>query len=446
MAKKISYRAVPIERLTSAMLAALLAGATRLVVAIDVAKTKMMAGFGDQDGGVARLVRFESPRQLRAFVELVVDTGQTLGVPVESLMEPTGTYGDALRELLMARGVLVFMLSPKRVHDAREVFDGVPSLHDAKSCVVMAQLHRQGVSRAYVATSAERLQLRALVRRREVFEKPLQMHLGELEGLLARHWPELLLDMDVWRRKTPLALLAEYPCPADVSAHRSEVRELMRRASRNTIKQDEVQQIIESAVGSVGMAASEDEREVIRCVAREALHVRASIASIDKVIEKTASEHEATRRIASVVGRVTAVVLVAYLGPLSEYGSAAALEKACGLNLKIKSSGNSAGRPSITKRGSAVVRRYLYLAALRLVKDDEVIAAWYRSRGGYRANHKLVALVAVMRKLIRALWHVARGETFDAKKLVDTRALVVANAPPSAPALPPPPTEAPALT
>jgi hypothetical protein len=30
--------------------------------------------------------------------------------------------------------VSVFMQSPKRVHDAREVFDGVPSLHDAKSC------------------------------------------------------------------------------------------------------------------------------------------------------------------------------------------------------------------------------------------------------------------------------------------------------------------------
>jgi hypothetical protein len=52
--------------------------------------------------------------------------------------------------LLKSEGVAVFMLSPKRVHDAKEVFDGVPSLHDAKSCVVMAQLHRQGVSRTHL--------------------------------------------------------------------------------------------------------------------------------------------------------------------------------------------------------------------------------------------------------------------------------------------------------
>ncbi|MFO0020951.1 MAG: IS110 family transposase, partial [Deltaproteobacteria bacterium] len=105
---------------------------SKLVVAIDVAKLKMMAGFGSEDGSIARLVRFESPMQTREFVELVVATGRTLGVPVEALLEPTGTYGDGLRALLVSRGVSVFMQSPKRVHDAREVFDGVPSLHDAK--------------------------------------------------------------------------------------------------------------------------------------------------------------------------------------------------------------------------------------------------------------------------------------------------------------------------
>jgi transposase len=234
--------------------------------------------------------------------------------------------------------------------------------------------------------------------------------------------------MDVWRCKTPLELLCECPCPADVVANGVKAREVMRRASRNTIKEDEIRQVLESAACSVGIVTMEEERDVIRDIAREALHVRASIASIDKAIEKFASEHEATKGIAPVVGRVTAVVLVAHLGPLSEYDSAAALEKACGLNLKIRSSGNYTGRPSITKRGSSTVRRYLYLAAARLVKGDALVAAWYRARGGYRADRKLIALVAVMRKLVRALWHVARGAVFDTTKLVDARALDVAAA------------------
>ncbi len=147
---------------------------------------------------------------------------------------------------------------------------------------------------------------------------------------------------------------------------------------------------------------------------------------------RQAVQHEATRRIAEVVGKVTAVILIAYLGDFSEYASAAALEKACGLNLKITSSGNVTGRPSITKRGASETRAVLYLAAMRLVKSEPLIAAWYRARSSYRGERKMVALVAVMRKLVRALWHVARGASFDASKLVDVRALGIASAPPLA--------------
>jgi transposase len=423
MARKIQYRAVSIDRLTSGMLAASLSGASKVVVAIDIAKTKMMAGFGREDGSTARLVKFQSPVEMRAFVELVVETGKALSAPVEALMEPTGTYGDALRALLISHGVAVFMLSPKRVHDAAEVFDGVPSLHDAKSCVVIARLHQQGVSRRYAEPNAERVRLRALARHRELYEKPLQMHLSQLEGLLSRHWPELLVELDVWRRKTPLALLRAHPCPADVTEHAAEAEALMRRASRNTMKDEQVSQILQSAAQSVGVPATDEARQVIQATAAEALRLREAMTGVDRTLEEVAQQTEATRMIATVVGRVTAVVLVAHLGPFADYESAAALEKACGLNLKVRSSGNYDGRVAITKRGSGVVRRYLYLAALRLIRDDARVAAWFRSRAGYRGGHKLIAVTAVMRKLVRALWHVARGDVFDSSKLIDERAL-----------------------
>jgi hypothetical protein len=63
------------------------------------------------------------------------------------------------------------------------------------------------------------------------------------------------------------------------------------------------------------------------------------------------------------------------------------------------------------------------MAALRLLKDDPVAAAWCRARKGYIAELKIKAVVALMRKLARALWHVARGASFDSSKLFDTRRL-----------------------
>ena len=193
-----------------------------------------------------------------------------------------------------------------------------PACTTRASCVVMAQLHRQGVIRAYREASAERVRLRALVRQREVFETPLRLHLGMLEGLCGRHWPELLAEMDVWRRRTPLELLAAYGSPAELAAHETEARELMRRTGRNAVKPEQIQRVVDSAKRSVGLPASQEEREVVRMIAREALRLRSSTRNIDEEIRKVGEVHDDTRRIATVVGRVTAVVLVAYLGPLSE--------------------------------------------------------------------------------------------------------------------------------
>jgi len=50
VAKKTQSRAVSIEHMTPAALASMLTGAKKLVVAIDIAKTKMMTGFAREDG------------------------------------------------------------------------------------------------------------------------------------------------------------------------------------------------------------------------------------------------------------------------------------------------------------------------------------------------------------------------------------------------------------
>ena len=99
--------------------------------------------------------------------------------------------------------------------------------------------------------------------------------------------------------------------------------------------------------------------------------------------------------------------------------------KAFGLNLTERSSGKKKGRLRISRRGPGLARRYLWLAAARLLGRDAVTRAWHTKKlardGGVRAK----ALVAVMRKLVRGMWHVARSgsESFDTAKLFDTARL-----------------------
>jgi hypothetical protein len=53
-----------------------------------------------------------------------------------------------------------------------------------------------------------------------------------------------------------------------------------------------------------------------------------------------------------------------------------------------------------------------------LINHNEIVSTWYekkvQARGG---RDKLKIVVALMRKLSRALWYVARGQAFDTRRL-----------------------------
>ena len=55
---------------------------------------------------------------------------------------------------------------------------------------------------------------------------------------------------------------------------------------------------------------------------------------------------------------------------------------------------------------------------------DPVVKAWYEHKVARQGGkYKNKAVVAVMRKLAAALWHVARGKVFDSKLLFDAAKL-----------------------
>ena len=71
----------------------------------------------------------------------------------------------------------------------------------------------------------------------------------------------------------------------------------------------------------------------------------------------------------------------------------------------------------ITRRGPALVRRWLYFAAMRLAQRAGV-RAWYQAKKTKDQDRGKGALIAVARKLALALYYVgARGEVFAACRL-----------------------------
>jgi transposase len=428
MKKKISYRAEDVEQVTAEKVLEGVPMEGRVVAGVDVAKRNFVVALCDDTGETRLRVRFEHPAQTGKFVQLLAEV-QGAGRTVEVAMEPTGTYGDALRHRLGAAGIAVFRVSNKHVHDASELYDSSPSKHDGKDASVIGWLHAHRRSKRWEELEPARRSVRALVAQRDLYDEPMRRLLSNMEPLLARHFPEFEQLFDLGQSKTPWIVLQEFGSPEALA--KSSVQDLaaaIRKHVRQAPSTEALQALIEAARRTSGAAMVREEVDLIRRMAREIVHQMRLRNEVDDLIAEVAEQVQVVKAMRPCVGPVTAAVIYAYLGDPTGYASAAALEKAAGLNLTESTSGTDPNAPDnvprhISKRGAGILRKYLFLAAMRLVRANPVVKAWYQARRSFKAQQRVKAVVAVQRKLCRALFHVAKGEAFDANKLFDTRRL-----------------------
>jgi hypothetical protein len=288
--------------------------------------------------------------------------------------------------------------------------------------MLIARLHVMGVSTEWVPPPPMRTRLRALVDMRQHAQHREEECHGWMEGVLARSWPELQQWANVREQKSALHLLEKYPSPALVRADPEGAKALLREASRGRLSVQAMEGLVAGAQTSLGVPTAPEEEQLLRTVALQVLEASKQKEDLERQMREVGAVDVTYARLSRWMGTVTAAVMVTMCDPL-QYARAFHLEKGIGLNLREKSSGQMIGRLSITKRGPGLVRQMMYLFALRTIQSDAVVRAWYERRQGYSNESRMRAVVAVMRKLARAMFHVARGSVFDASKLFDVRCL-----------------------
>jgi transposase len=415
---KRRYRCVEIKQVDWSALAQRVDGG-RVVVAIDVAKQDMVAALMTADATVLARLRWVHPQQTPTLLEGLDRLARSASL--EAVLEPSGTYADALIGQLRRHAVAVYRIAPKRVHDAAELYDGVPSLHDAKAAEVIGRLHLDGVSTVWVAARAERRELQAKTTRLAVCKARHQAALNRLEAALSRHWPELLtvLELDT---ATVSTLVSTYGDAAAVATDPGGAQALMRRVGGRWLAEEKIAAVLADARASLGLPTVPGERDLLKWLAGDVETIRRERRAAERAIEQQVAQTATLAPLGAVVGRVSAAVLVAALGDPRDYPDSAGYLKALGLNLKERSSGTHRGQLKITKRGPGVARTYLYFAALRLIAREPVVGRWYRRRTDHPGAIKGKSIVALMRKLARALWSVARGDAFAVERLFNRAA------------------------
>ncbi len=419
--RSVSVKVVDIERVVRE-------AGEKVLVAIDVAKTKQFAGFSKANGEMLVVGRWSHPEETLEFFS-ICETLKSRGLVVEAAMEPSGTYGDPLRAGLLKRGIGVHRVSGKRVKDASEFWDGVPSQHDVKSVHIIARLHAQQLSKPWPLRDEAQRDMAAVRQDFDDASADWMRLSSRVDAALGRHWPELtgLLSFGT---ATLLALLAEFGSPAAVARQPDKAQALMRRVGRSFLPTETISAVVESAKDTLGVEMSSGELGRLRKLAAKAQSARAECRGAEQRVRELADDQVPQAAI-NMVGLAATTALIAHNVMPSECESAGAFVKGLGLNLREKSSGKHQGTLRITKRGPGIPRQLLYLAAMRLIQSDPIVRAWYsakRSRDGGGKNAPK-AIVAVERKLVLALWHVWRkNEAFDAKRLFDVLRLDVREA------------------
>ena len=417
--KKRTYRRTPVNEFELSRLQPETFG-PRVVFAIDIAKVDMVAAIADGRGQVFDTVGWKAPSQNATVIDLLRRL-RDRGFTVEAVMEASGTYGDVLRQMLEDNGFPVFRVNGKKTYDARELYDGVPSMHDAKAAAILARLHTEGLSAQIQAEPDDKRSLRAAIAIADLHQRRYLELVHKLESWLARYWPELP-ELLALTSASLMALLARIGGPADVAAAPDDARRLLNGISHRLLEDETVEAVVASAATSLGVRPLPLEREALMAIAAEAHRSLRAFKEAKLAVEQLSADTPA-RTLAPVVGSTTAAVIFTEVGDPNAFRSVAGFVKAMGLNLREKSSGKTKGQLKLTKRGPARVRHYLWLAVHRWVQRDPIARAWYQSKKARDGGRASRAVVAMMRKLAKALFHVGRGAEFDSTKLFDIKRL-----------------------
>jgi transposase len=422
MKKKRAYKRQSVNEVSLEWLRdrAVTYGDAGTTVGLDVAKDEIVACVRWANGWYERPWSVKNPTEIGVLIELLQELKEICG-SLTIGMESTGTYGDAVRHSMTEAMLEVHRVSGKGVSDYKEIFDGVPSQHDGKDAAMIAELTHfgKGTPWPYTPLSEADQAMRHQVLRMDAFRLQATQWTNRLEGLMARHWPEVkeLLSLS---GKTFLKVLATYGSPAALVADPNAAEQLYRWSCGN-LKRKKIDRVLESARTTKGLPVGAAERLWIQEIAGEAMSALSQMEACKKQLEEMASQHAVMKKYAKAVGAVTLCVIWSTVGDPRQYDSSGAFLKALGLNLKELSSGKRLGEVAISKRGPSLTRKWLYFWALRGVRFE--LKDWYQDfqQEGKRAkgkHRKMKGIIALMRKLCRSLWYAMHCDLeFDYQKV-----------------------------
>lgn len=370
-------------------------GSAQHVVAVVNERVEVVVastGFGEDSEGYAKLLA-------------------QLGDPAEVViaMEATGHYWQNLFAVLSGKGFTVALLnalSMRRFAQSgleRTKTDAIDALSIAK----FAAVKRPVATRLPDEMTRE---LKEQVRLRDRLQQDLGDRVRELHRVVDLAFPEYTRHMKDLGSLKALTVLSAFPTAKSLSI--TSVRSVAQLVydGRHKVGAELARTLIEAAKRSVGQHQGPVYALQVKYFCEDIRILRERLAEIDDDLRRQVEGHELATLLTTIdgIGPNTAARLVAELGDPAAWKSPAALASYVGVVPQLRHSGKRTPlHAGIGPLGNRRLRHALWMPVLGAVRHNPWLRHHYE-RLRERGKLAKVALIACMRKLLGAIYSVAK--------------------------------------
>lgn len=328
--------------------------------------------------------------------------------------ESTGPYGEPMLHYLAKKPVKVVQVNPMHTEKAKEISDNSPLKTDDKDPRVIADIIRWGHALSIVIPEGDAAYLRRLNNSRERHVRERTALVNQLQQLVFLLFPEFKKVMKDIKCKTPLYLLKKYPTPEAISVlDKQLLGEEMRKRSRGKFKEQHADMLISLAKNTIGI------REGVLGLSMDIQHILVQLEMLKNLIAEIEGEMGIalgripySSKLLSIkgLGVVSVAGIIGEIGDFKKFKTRSEIMKLAGLDLYEISSGKMKGQRRISKRGRSLIRKILYYTAIQTIRKNGIMHDYY-TRLTTRGMKKMVALVAVCRKLLGIIYAIVRDDS-----------------------------------
>jgi len=339
-------------------------------------------------------------------------------------IEATSRYAENLYQELEQRGYVLRLLHPRQTHQFHER-QGLRAKTDRLDALTIAKVLLSGEARAGYVPSEQIATYREMVRLHMQLSDEAAGYQNEIQVLVVVLFPEFTQIFADPCLPNALRVLKTYPsAQAIVEAGVEPIVQVLQAPTQPSPRygRPSVKKLVKLAQSSGSSGRAVAGRSIsLRILCDQLEHTRANLTQLEAEIEQLLTDDPGVKGLQQIpeFGSKTVAVLRAELGDAQRFARTDEVIAYGGMDIEIKESGLWKGKAKLSKRGSGLLRRMLYLAALRSIHMKNSPFGAYYHRLVERGLKKGSALMAVMRKMLAVAAHLLlhEEEAYDPSKV-----------------------------